>query len=190
MPPKTKGKDMNATYTPQAAAEQARDAFRKGAERFEKLSLDTTVPESVRALAEKTVTQTREAYEKGKDALEEAVDALERSFDAAGQGATAFNRKLIDIAQRNLNSGFDLAKKSRRRQEPRRDCRAAVGLPPPSVRRVRQSGERDQGADHQDRRRHHRADQGAGHSLDGYHSEVELDQGPLPRTCGATFESE
>jgi phasin len=39
-----------------------------------------------------------------------AVDLVERSFDAAGQGATAFNRKLIDIAQRNLNSGFDLAK--------------------------------------------------------------------------------
>ena len=48
--------------------------------------------------------------ERGKDALEEAVDALERSFDAAGQGAAAFNRKLIDIAQRNLNSAFDLAK--------------------------------------------------------------------------------
>ena len=111
MPPKTKGKDMNDTYTPQAAAEQARDAFRKGAEQFEKMSLDTTVPESVRALAEKTVTQTREAYENAKDALEEAVDALERSFDAAGQGAAAFNRKLIDITQRNLNSGFDLAKK-------------------------------------------------------------------------------
>jgi phasin len=62
-------------------------------------------------LAEKTVTQTREAYEKAKDALEDAVDALERSFDAAGQGAAAFNRKLIDITQRNLNSGFDLAKK-------------------------------------------------------------------------------
>ena len=71
MPPKTRGKDMNATYSPQDAAEQAREAFRKGAEQFEKLSLDTTVPESVRALAEKTVTQTREAYEKGKDALED-----------------------------------------------------------------------------------------------------------------------
>jgi len=68
------------------------------------------VPESVRALAEKTVNQSREAYERGKDALEEAIDALERSFDAAGQGATAFNRKLIDLAQRNLNSAFDLAK--------------------------------------------------------------------------------
>lgn len=101
---------MNSPYSPQAAAETARDAFRQTAQQFEKLSIDTTVPESVRALAEKTVTQTREAYERGKDALEEAVDALERSFDAAGQGAAAFNRKLIDIAQRNLNSAFDLAK--------------------------------------------------------------------------------
>ena len=32
------------------------------------------------------------------------------SFDAAGQGAAAFNRKIIDIARRNLNSSFDLAK--------------------------------------------------------------------------------
>jgi phasin len=72
---------------------------------------DGTVPESVRALAERTVTQARQAYERAKETLEEAVDALERSFDAAGQGAVAFNRKVIDIVQRNLNSSFDLAKK-------------------------------------------------------------------------------
>ena len=102
---------MSDTYTPQAAAEQARDTFRKAAKEFEALKLDTTVPESVRALAEKTVNQSREAYERGKEQLEETIDALERSFDAAGQGATAFNRKLIDLYQRNLNSAFDLAKK-------------------------------------------------------------------------------
>lgn len=96
--------------TPHEAVEQAKETFEKAAKNFETLKFDTTVPESVRALAEKTVNQTREAYERGKEALEESVDALERSFDAAGQGATAFNRKLIDIAQRNLNSGFDLAK--------------------------------------------------------------------------------
>jgi phasin len=101
---------MSNTYSPQEAAEQARDSFRKAAKEFETLKLDTTVPESVRALAEKTVNQSREAYERGKEALEESIDALERSFDAAGQGATAFNRKLIDLAQRNLNSVFDLAK--------------------------------------------------------------------------------
>jgi phasin family protein len=31
-------------------------------------------------------------------------------FDAAGQGAAVFNRKIIEIAQRNLNYVFDLAK--------------------------------------------------------------------------------
>jgi phasin len=101
---------MSQTYSPQEAAGQARDNFKKAVKEFESIKLDTSVPESVRALAEKTVNQTREVYERGKDQLEEAIDALERSFDAAGQGATAFNRKLIDIAQRNLNSGFDLAK--------------------------------------------------------------------------------
>jgi phasin len=101
---------MNET-TPQEAAEQVTETLKRVAKGFEPLKLDTTVPESVRALAEKTVNQTREAYERGKEALEEAIDALERSFDAAGQGATAFNRKLIDIAQRNLNSAFDLAKR-------------------------------------------------------------------------------
>jgi phasin len=107
---RARGVIMTNTYSPQAAAEQARDSFRQAAKEFEKLKLDTTVPESVRALAEKTVNQSREAYERGKEALEEAFDSLERSFDAAGQGATAFNRKLIDLAQRNLNSAFDLAK--------------------------------------------------------------------------------
>lgn len=96
--------------TPQEAAEQITETFKKAAKEFEALKLDATVPESVRALAEKTVNQARDAYERGKASLEESIDALERSFDAAGQGATAYNRKLIDIAQRNLNSGFDLAK--------------------------------------------------------------------------------
>jgi phasin len=96
--------------TPQEAAEQITETFKNAMKEFEALKLDTTVPESVRALAEKTVNQARDAYERGKGALEESIDSLERSFDAAGQGATAYNRKLIDIAQRNLNSGFDLAK--------------------------------------------------------------------------------
>ena len=43
------------------------------------------------------------------DAFDASVAAFERSFDAAGQGAAAFNRKIIDIARRNVNSSFDLA---------------------------------------------------------------------------------
>ena len=35
---------------------------------------------------------------------------MARSFDALGQGAAALNRKVIEIAQENVSSGFDLAK--------------------------------------------------------------------------------
>ena len=98
------------TQTPMEAIDKVSKTFESAAKEFDALKFDTTVPESVRALAEKTVNQTRDAYERSKDAMEGSIHAMERSFDAAGQGATAFNRKLIDIAQRNLNAGFDLAK--------------------------------------------------------------------------------
>ena len=93
---------MDATSNPQTTAEQSRKNYR-----------DVTtpaVPEAVRAMVEKAVDQSREVYDRSKDALDASVATLERTFDAAGQGAVAFNRKMIDIAQRNVNSGFDLAK--------------------------------------------------------------------------------
>jgi hypothetical protein len=37
------------------------------------------------------------------------LTTLERSFGAAGQGAAAFNRKIVDIARRNVDASFDLA---------------------------------------------------------------------------------
>jgi len=94
------------TFEPKVAAEKARET----AAQFEALALDALLPEGVRSIAEKTVAQTREAYEHSKDALEAGLEALERSFDAAGQGALALNHKVIEIAQRNVNSGFTLAK--------------------------------------------------------------------------------
>ena len=101
---------MTATFNPQAAAEQAPNTYRNVTAQLGLLGLDTAIPEAVRALAEKTVGQSRQAYDRSKDAFEASVATFERSFDAAGQGATAFNRKIIDIAQRNVDSVFDLAK--------------------------------------------------------------------------------
>jgi phasin len=101
---------MTATHTPQAAADQARNAYRNVTAQLGHLGLDTAIPEGVRAMAEKTVAQTREAYDRSTGTFEASVATFERSFDAAGQGAAAFNRKIVDIAQRNLNSDFDLAK--------------------------------------------------------------------------------
>ena len=99
---------MNAN--PQAAAEQARKTYRDVAAQLGHLGLDTAVPEGVRALAEKAVAQTREVYDRSKDAFDASLTTFERSFDAAGQGAAAFNRKIVDVARRNVDASFDLAK--------------------------------------------------------------------------------
>jgi phasin len=102
---------------PEVASNKARERDRKGNGQFVtkgngqfEALLETAFPDAAREFAEKTVAQTRETYVRSKDALEAAVDAMEESFGAAGQGAVALNRKIIDIAQRNVNSGFDLAK--------------------------------------------------------------------------------
>ena len=101
---------MTATSNPQAAADQARANYRDVAAKLGLLGLDTAIPESVRALAENTVDQTRQAYDRSTDAFEASVETFEKSFDAAGQGAAAFNRRIIDIARRNVLTSFDLAK--------------------------------------------------------------------------------
>jgi phasin len=95
---------MTATSNPQTASEQARKNYR------DVTTPDAALPETAQAMVEKAVDRTREVYERSKDALDASVTTLERTFDAAGQGAVAFNRKIIDIAQRNVTSGFDLAK--------------------------------------------------------------------------------
>jgi phasin len=100
---------MTATHNPRAAADQARAAYRKTTDQLGNLGLDTAVPEGVRALAEKAVAQSREAYDRSLDALDASLTTFERSFDAAGQGAAAFNRKIVDHARRNVDASFDLA---------------------------------------------------------------------------------
>jgi phasin len=98
------------TFDPQAAAEMAREAYLKTIAQFEPAALEAAIPEGLRTLAGKTVAETQNVYERSKTALEAGLNAVEKAFDAAGQGTAALNRKVIDIAQRNVNSGFDLAK--------------------------------------------------------------------------------
>ena len=64
------------------------------------------MPESVRALAEKSVAQTRELC---VHSLEAVLESWERFVVAAGQGTVALNRKAIDITRRNITNGFSLA---------------------------------------------------------------------------------
>ena len=80
---------MTATSNPQAAADQARNAYRNVTAQLGLLALDTAIPEAVRALDEKTVSQTREAYDRSKDALEASMVTFERSFRCGGVGRSS-----------------------------------------------------------------------------------------------------
>jgi phasin len=100
---------MIVTHNPKAAADQARAAYGTTTDQLGNLGLDTAVPEGVRALAEKAVAQTRQACDRSLDAFDASLTTFERTFDAAGQGAVAFNRKIVDLAQCNVDASFDLA---------------------------------------------------------------------------------
>ena len=84
---------MSATSNPQTATEQARKNYRDVTTQLGLLGLSTAIPEGVRALAEKTLAQTRQVYDRSSDAFNASVATFEKSFDAAGQGAAAFNAR-------------------------------------------------------------------------------------------------
>ena len=79
------------------AAETIR-TLRKTDSQFEQLRA-THVPDTLQALAEKNVTQAREQYERSKNTLKTALESWQKSFGAAGEGAMALNRRIVDIAK-------------------------------------------------------------------------------------------
>ena len=103
-----KAHGSNRKTASKVAAEKARGTYRKTAARFEEFAYDAQMPESMRALAEKSVSQTREFY---VHSLEAVLEGWERFIVAAGQGTLALNRKAIDITRRNINNGFGLAER-------------------------------------------------------------------------------
>jgi phasin family protein len=100
---------MTESIPAKVAADTAR-AYRKTTQEFEQFAKDAQMPEAVRVFAEKNIAQTRELYERSKDAFDKILESWEKTFDAAGQGAVALNRKMVDITQRNINSSFEFAK--------------------------------------------------------------------------------
>jgi phasin family protein len=106
--PKTRAAARKASHAhrrqaaPKRATETARGTYRRTA----RFAGDPQMPESVRAFAERSVAQTREVYEQSLDAV---LESWERFIDAAGQGAAALNRSVIDMTRRNVHSSFGLA---------------------------------------------------------------------------------
>ena len=116
-----KARDTHQQVTPKVVAEKAL-VQRKGAAKVRTEVSDTRrgmaaqfeefrsqVPDTMRALAERNVAQTREVYERSKLTLQSVLASWQKSFGAVGQGAVAINHKIIDIAERNIDSSFGLA---------------------------------------------------------------------------------
>ena len=67
------------------------------------------VPAAFRELAEKSVSQAKETYEKMKSAAEEATDLLEDTYATATKGVSDYGLKVIEAARDNANAAFDFA---------------------------------------------------------------------------------
>jgi phasin len=67
------------------------------------------VPAAFREIAEKSVSQAKDTWDKMKAATEEATDVLEDSYATATKGTTDYNLKFIEMARLNTNAAFDFA---------------------------------------------------------------------------------
>ena len=65
------------------------------------------VPGIFRGIAEQSVMQARENYEKMKAASEEMADVLRETYSSNAKGAADYGAKVIEISGVNTNSAFD-----------------------------------------------------------------------------------
>ena len=66
-------------------------------------------PAAFRDIAEKSLSQAKDNYEKIKSAAEEATGVLEDTYATATKGATDYGLKVIELARENSNAAFDFA---------------------------------------------------------------------------------
>ena len=65
------------------------------------------VPAAFREFAEKSIAQTKDAYEKMKATAEQNTEMLETVYATASKGSTEYGLKLIEISRANTNAAFD-----------------------------------------------------------------------------------
>lgn len=82
------------------------DAF--GMPNFEMPNVE--VPAALRDMAEKTIAQTKENYDRMKVAAEETTEVMETAYAAYSKGASQITAKLLDNTQAHVNALFDFAK--------------------------------------------------------------------------------
>ncbi len=76
--------------------------------KFEMPSVE--IPGAYRELAEKSVAQAKQGYEKMKAATEEATEVMEATYATASKGAADYGMQLIEAFRTNANANFDFAR--------------------------------------------------------------------------------
>ena len=66
------------------------------------------VPTAFREIAEKSIAQAKENYEKIKSAAEQATDVLEETYSTASKGCASYGLKLVETTRANSEATFDL----------------------------------------------------------------------------------
>lgn len=66
------------------------------------------IPTAFREMAEKSIAQAKDQYEKMKASAEEATDLLENTFATASKGCSSCGVKMIENARANCDAAFDL----------------------------------------------------------------------------------
>ena len=66
-------------------------------------------PAAFRDMAEKSMSQAKDSYEKMKSAAEEATGVLEDTYATASKGAADYALKMIEMGRQNSNAAFDFA---------------------------------------------------------------------------------
>jgi phasin len=85
--------------------------FAAGKFEFPKFDIPSVeIPAAYRELAEKSVAQAKQSYEKMKAAAEEATEVMEATYATASRGAADYGLQLIEAFRANANANFDFAR--------------------------------------------------------------------------------
>ena len=74
-------------------------------------SKEFEIPDSMREMAEKSIDQAQDAYDKLMKAMQDAQSVLTQSTDVVSNSAKSVQEQTIEFAQANVDAGFELANK-------------------------------------------------------------------------------
>ncbi|NJO53908.1 MAG: phasin [Bacteroidales bacterium] len=68
------------------------------------------LPVAMREIAEKSVAQAKDTYEKIKSAAEDTTDMIEDTYVTASKGMSEFNVRALEAMRANINASFDFTR--------------------------------------------------------------------------------